>query len=291
MTPRCLFLFVPLLFSSIALAQKSYPPKFEGATEHIYKEIDGVTLKLWEFSKEKEAGEKRPAIVFFFGGGWKSGSPKQFEPHARELAERGMVALVADYRVSSRHGTKARDCVADARDAIRFVRKNAEALGVDPERIAAGGGSAGGHIAACLGVIAKDPQSSVQALALFNPACVLAPIDGQNPWKEDRAAEMRERMGVDPRELSPAHHVSEDAPPCVIFHGKADTTVSYVTAEIFAEKMKEAGVPCVLHGYEGEGHGFFNYGRKSKGGGKSACEKTLTQLDQFLVDLGWLTAS
>jgi acetyl esterase/lipase len=272
-----------------AQGKLAYPPKIDGATAHVYKEVDGTELKLWAFRPEGwKASDARPGIVFFFGGGWRSGSPMQFVPQCEMLAKRGMVAMVADYRVASRHGVKAKDCVADARDAMRFVRENAAKMGIDPKRLAAGGGSAGGHIAACLGVIGDDPASRPDAMALFNPVCVLAPLDGKNFFGRSRGAGMAERMGVAPEALSPAHHVTGKAPPCVIFHGKADTTVPYATAEVFAEKMKAAGVTCVLHGYEGEGHGFFNAGRKSKRGETSAYAKTMEQLDAFLVKLGWL---
>ena len=64
--------------------------------------------------------DKRPAIVFFFGGGWTGGSPGQFEQQCKYLASRGMVAITADYRVASRHNVKAMCCVADAKSAIRF---------------------------------------------------------------------------------------------------------------------------------------------------------------------------
>ena len=88
-----------------------------------------------------------PAIVFFFGGGWSQGTVTQFTPQAKHFAERGMVAILADYRVFRRHGTTALEAMADARSAVRWVRANASKLGVDPNRIVAAGGSSGGHIA------------------------------------------------------------------------------------------------------------------------------------------------
>ena len=84
-------------------------------------------------------------MLFFFGGGWNSGSPTQFVNIARN--ERGM-GIVADYRVKSRHGVQAKTCVEDALDALRYITENATALGIDPIRIGVGGGSAGGHLAA-----------------------------------------------------------------------------------------------------------------------------------------------
>jgi len=272
-----------------AQGKRGYPPQIDGATEHVYKETGDTKLKLWAFNPEGwKSSDSRPAIVFFFGGGWKSGSPTQFVPQSEILAKRGMVAIVADYRVASRNQTKAKDCVVDARDAMRYVRENAAKLGIDPKRLAAGGGSAGGHIAACLGVIEADAESRPNAMALFNPACVLAPLDGKNYWDPERGDGMKDRMGVEPEAISPAHHVTAKAPPCVIFHGKADETVPYATTEVFAKKMKDAGVNCVLHGYEGEGHGFFNAGRKSTTSKTPAFSQTMKELDAFLVSLEWL---
>ncbi len=286
---RLCILLASLLLPSLAMSQRGYPPKIENAKEFVYKTVGETELKLWGFFPEGANPEKpQPAVIFFFGGGWKSGSPTQFVPHAEHLASQGIIAFVADYRVSSRHQTKAKDCVADARDAMRYVRKHAKELGVDPGRLAAGGGSAGGHIAACLGVIDEDAESKPNALLLFNPACVIAPFEGKNYWKDDRSKEMHERMGVEPEALSPVHHVSANAPPCIIFHGEADDTVPFATAEVFTKKMKEAGVDCVLHGYPGEGHGFFNAGRKPAKGNKVALPQTLKQLDAFLAKLGWL---
>ena len=252
-------LFASLLLSFALLsgvhAQKFvYPPEIEGASVRVYKNVSDMDLKLWAFNPDGwKADDSRPAIVFFFGGGWRSGSPMQFVAQSKYLAERGMVAIVADYRVASRNGTQAKDCVADARDAMRFVRKNASKLGIDPNRLAAGGGSAGGHLAACLGVIEEDAESKPNLMVLFNPACVLAPVEGKDFGMKDRSAEMKERMGVDPKELSPVHHVSAKAPPCIVFHGKKDTTVLYSTAVLFSEMMNEAGATCQLKGYAGKG--------------------------------------
>ena len=271
------------------MAQRSYPPAIEGAEEYVYKTVGETELKLWSFRPDKDAFPgSRPAILFFFGGGWKSGSPSQFVPYAEYLAERGMTAMVVDYRVSSRHGTKAKDCVADARDALRYVRDQAELLGIDSEKVAVGGGSAGGHIAACLGTIEVEGLAKPVAMALFNPACVLAPFEDQFAALGERKEELGERMGAEIVSLSPIHHVSVNSSPAIVFHGTKDPTVPYGTAVAFTEEMKKAGVECVLQSYEGEGHGIFNPGRKVKEGSEPAFPKTLVQLDEFFVALGLL---
>ena len=164
--------------------QKNYPPVMNGATVETYKKVGKTELKVWIFKPEgHKPADKRPAAVFFFGGGWRNGTPTQFEQHCRYLAERGMVAMTADYRVSTRNKTKANACVEDGKSAVRWVRENAKRLGVDPKRIVAGG-SAGGHVAACTGVVNgfevgnRDISSRPNAMALFNPATVLAKVPG-----------------------------------------------------------------------------------------------------------------
>ncbi|MEI6235810.1 MAG: alpha/beta hydrolase [Planctomycetota bacterium] len=276
-----------LILASTAFG-KEYPPNITGATVEKYKTVGDVSLTLWIFNpKDHKPTDKRAAILFFFGGGWTSGSPEQFEPQCKHLAELGMVAITVDYRVGSRNNVKPVSCVADVKSAMRWVRSNAARLGIDPQRIAAGGGSAGGHLAACTAFI-KDfnepgEDSSVSAvpnaLVLFNPALVLAPLDGYKfEGSGKRATE--ERFGTKPENISPAHHIQKGAPPTIIMHGKADTTVPYVTVEAFTAEMKKAGNSCELVGYEGASHGFFNSSKWSK--------DTITQMDKFLKSLGYL---
>jgi len=272
---------------------RGYPPQLDGAQVETYKRVGDVKLSMYIFTPAgHKPTDQRPAAVFFFGGGWRSGSPQQFEQQCKYLASRGMVAMTADYRVSSRHNTQGKECVADAKSAVRWARQHADRLGIDPERILAGGGSAGGHIAACTGTITGFDESEEDltissrpnAMALFNPALVLASVDGQPPLPEDRVGNLAERMGVEPRELSPFHHVKPGIPPTVIFHGKADTTVPFKTTQLFEAAMKQAGNRCELIGYDGQPHGFFNFGR----GENKHYVATVRALDQFLKSLGYL---
>ncbi len=272
----------------------SAPATLPGARTEIYRTVDGIELPIHIYEpKGHKSGDQTPAIVFFFGGGWKNGSPTQFQHHCRYLASRGMVAMTAEYRVLSRHGVRAIDCFMDAKAAIRWTRHNAERLGIDPQRLAAGGGSAGGHLAGALGTIPhlgdpvdKEFLSSVpNALALFNPALVLAPTGREEmPFDEEKLASMSYRMGVPSEQLSPWHNIAAHQPPAIIFHGKADPTVIYASAEWFTEKSRAAGNRCELVGYEDQVHGFFNYGK----GGNKMFAATVTAMDKFLASLGWL---
>jgi len=269
------------------------PRSLPGSRAEIYKKIGDVELPIHIFEPaNRQPGDRRPAIVFFFGGGWQSGTPAQFQHQCEYLASRGMVAMTAEYRVQSRHGVKAVSCFRDAKSAIRWVRKNAERLGIDPNRLAAGGGSAGGHLAGALGTIqefdeeGEDTSISAvpNALILFNPVLVLSPIEGRGDKAWDRLGSLEDRMGVNPEMLSPYHHVRKGQPPTIIFHGQSDTTVPYFTAEVFVEKMKENGNKCEIIGYPGQTHGFFNYGRA----GNKYFVETVKKMDAFMVSLGYL---
>jgi len=276
-----------------------YPPEMPGAEVQTYKKVGDIELKMYIYKpRDWKPEDRRGAIVFFFGGGWQSGSPAQFRPHCEYLSSRGMVAMAADYRVASRHNAKVVDCVADAKSAIRWVRQNANTLGIDPNKIAAGGGSAGGHLAACTAVIPSgdDPSedhsvsSQANAAVLFNPALILSTADIKDrlPVSVSDATSLmerlRERIGGDPKSVSPYHHIRAGLPPMIIFHGTADTTVPFITVKLFAEAMNRAGNQCRLVPFEGAGHGFFNYGR----GDNTAYKETLRQTDQFLTELGYL---
>jgi acetyl esterase/lipase len=286
------------LFAPVTLLAQSrdYPPTFDGAREEVYKRAGDVELKVWVFDPPKlQPSDKRPAIVFFFGGGWKGGNPGQFEQHCRYLASQGMVAMTADYRVRTRHDTLAVTCVSDAKSAIRWVRQNADRLGVDPDRIAAGGGSAGGHLAACTAVIAEfdEPTESSEvssvpnALALFNPAVLLAPFDDVT-LDEEKIADIATRTGVAPERISPIHHVRSGLPPTIIFHGEADPTVPFATVARYADIATAEGNRCELVGYRGENHGFFNYGRNGIPG--EYYPATIVRLQRFLHSLEYLEA-
>jgi acetyl esterase/lipase len=279
-----LALLAPLLTVAQTPAVAPQPLTIAGATTHVYKTVGGHELRLHVFSPVAPAAAGRSAsIVFFFGGGWTQGTVTQFVPQAQHFARRGMVAILADYRVRLRHGTTALEAMADARSAIRWIRSNAARLGIDPATIVAAGGSAGGHIALSAGVFdtfdeaGEDKRISAKpdALVLFNPA-----VD----TSRDVPA-MAERFGTRGREASPAQHVTAGLPPMLIVHGKADATVPYTDVERFCAEANARGNRCQLVGYDGASHGFFNPGVAD---GKWHRE-TLLEADRFLTKLGYLS--
>lgn len=278
-------LFVSLLL--IGLTIPADAAEITPTRSFTYKSVGDVELKMDLFEPEGlKATDHRPAIVFFFGGGWSGGSTKQFYQQARAMADQGMMAFSADYRVKGRNKTTPFECVKDGKSAVRWVRQHAAELGIDPERIVASGGSAGGHVAACTGVIegheeaGEDPSvSSVpNAMILFNP--VLDTTEkgyGAKNFKPEQQTE-----------ISPCHHVRKGIVPTIVFHGTADKTVPFENAERFTKLMQEAGNECVLVPFEGKDHGFFNGSFFRKSNGDADYDATIKRSIEFLKAQGIL---
>lgn len=245
----------------------------------VYKTTPQAELSLAiHFPRGWTANDKRPLIVFFFGGGWTNGTIKQFEPQAEYLATRGMVAARADYRVKSRHQVAPDQCVEDAKSAIRWCRGHARELGIDPDKIIASGGSAGGHIAACTsltpGLDAKGEDLGVSsrpnALVLFNPVLC---FDGVPQLMERIGG--RESLG---KAISPTLHLTAESPPTLLFYGTEDKLL--IQGQRHVEKGKSVGCRVELETTPGQGHSFFNRSPHR--------ERTLKQADEFLRSLGYL---
>ena len=269
-----------MLVLVLPLAASAQVVKLEGAKVHQYKQVGEAKLFLHAFNpKGHKASDRRPAIVFFFGGGWNGGTPKQFDPHCRYLASRGMVAITAEYRVKSRNKTTPFECVKDGKSAIRWVRANADKLGVDSKNVAAGGGSAGGHVAAatgnCPGLEEEGENLKVSSkpdvLVLFNPVY----DNSSKGYGHDR---VKSRW----KEISPMHNIRKGAPPTIVFLGTKDKLIPVSTGQEYEKRLVAVGSRSELHLYEGATHGFFN---KSKG---DAYPDTVIKMDDFLNSLGWL---
>lgn len=244
----------------------------------IYKTVGERELRIYiDYPPGWKASDTRPAIIFFFGGGWNKGTVGQFQVQAEYFASRGLVAARADYRVKSRDEVTPDKCVEDARSAVRWMRQNAKRLGIDPKGLIASGGSAGGHLAACT-MIAKSVEADgddlsvstiPQAMVLFNPV-----LNFENE-------QIIERVNGDKqlaRKISPTLHMDKNSPPALILFGTEDKLK--IHGEEYWKKAEALGVRAEKYLAQGQGHGFFNRSPWR--------ERTLVAADKFLASLGFL---
>ena len=246
----------------------------------LYKKIDTTQLYLTVYpSVIKESTKKSPAIVFFFGGGWNNGTVKQFEQQALYFSQRGMVCVLVDYRVREKQKTTPFESLKDAKSAIRYIREHANELQIDPSKIVASGGSAGGHLAAATAIINDYNESTdntaiscvPDALVLFNPVFDNGP--GGYGY---------ERIGEAYKNFSPLHNIKSGTPPTIVFLGDKDHLVPVETAKYYKTIMEKVKSRCDLFVYEGQGHGFFNYKNLEY------YKKTVSETDTFLQSIGFL---
>jgi acetyl esterase/lipase len=246
----------------------------------LYKQVDTTKLFIEVYHPDKmDATQKYPAIVFFFGGGWNEGTYKQFEPHAKYFSQRGMVCFLVDYRVKNRHKTTPFESLKDAKSAMRYVRENSEKFHIDPSKIIASGGSAGGHLAAATSLIKSYDESTdnlnisckANALVLFNPVLDNGP-EGYG----------YSRIGEAYKNFSPKHNLENGAPPTIIFLGTNDNLIPVETIKNYESLMNKTNSRCDVHLYEGRTHGFFNYNKFED------YKNTVLKADNFLQSLGYL---
>lgn len=242
----------------------------------IYKQTEGrpQTLEVY-YPSGWTPKNKVPAVLFFHGGGWLNGDLRQFRYQCQYFASRGLVAATANYYMVPRaekdalqpKGAYIRPCITDAKSAIRWMKQHAVELGIDPNRLIVGGGSAGAHLAvlATVNPGLNDPQdpkditTSVAAYLLFNPA-FLRTDDESNAFTEVKAP----------------------IAPAIFFHGTRDPLLPDTIALI--KQLHGLGDNATeLWTAQDKAHGFFN--------AQPWTDLTLIQADQFLVKNHLLTGS
>ena len=247
----------------------------------VYKQIDTVSLSMdIYYPPDMDKAKSYPAMIFFFGGGWKGGSAKQFEPHASYFSGRGIICVLADYRVASRQKTSPFESLKDAKSAIRFIRENAAAFQIDTGKIIASGGSAGGHLAAATALVSKfnEPGDELSVSCIPNALVLFNPVIDNGP-----AGYGYERIGDAYKDFSPLHNITAGVPPTIFFLGTNDKLIPVETAKYYQRAMVNVGSRCELFLYEDQPHGFFNFKNREY------YNKTVLEADKFLISLGYLT--
>jgi acetyl esterase/lipase len=230
----------------------------------VYATVDGVDLELDLF--RPESAGPHPAIVFVHGGGWQAGDKANWAEEAQDFAEKGYVAISVNYRLAPEHPFPA--AVEDTKAAVRWLRAHATELDVDPSRIGAMGGSAGGHLVAMLGVTDGSEGLEGESGDLSLSSRVQAVVDYYGPTDLSQAASLRDPAIVafiggtcaeKPnlcQQASPVTYVSPDDPPFLIIHGTRDPRVPFQQSVILRDALRDAGVEVEFLALQGAGHGW-----------------------------------
>lgn len=230
----------------------------------VYGSGGGRDLRCDVYRPPPSAPVTRAAVVLVHGGSWRGGDRTQLRRYGWRLGRAGYVCVAIEYRLIPE--THFPGFLEDVKAAIRWVRANASALGVDPARIGIPGNSAGGHLALLAAGTPDVPElegdggnpgvsSAVQAcVSVYGPSVfhVDVPLRGSRP-----VARISEEISdAVAQTASPAHWVSPSFPPTMLLHGKADELVPVAASEVMHEALTAAGVPAELHLFPDQPHGF-----------------------------------
>ncbi|WP_395744165.1 alpha/beta hydrolase fold domain-containing protein [Prosthecobacter sp.] len=260
-------LFASLLFlTSLHAAELVIPDNVTFTRGIEFANPDNQHLQV-NLAQPKNARGPFPAVVCIHGGGFRAGKREGYDKLLLTLAQHGYVAITVTYRLAPAHPFPA--AVHDCKAAVRWLRANAAQYHVDPARIGAMGGSAGGHLAQFLGVTAGVPQfegaghldqsSAVSCVVNFyGPSDFTKSYDKSVDAKEVLPLFLSGDLTTRRKEhiiASPLYWVTPNAAPTLCLHGTADEYVAYEQATWIVDKLKAATVEAELVGFEGAGHG------------------------------------
>jgi acetyl esterase/lipase len=270
---KCVFNahLAPFIFLSIAFAtlNPAFGSEIQFTPDIVFGEPAGETLRLNLARPAEDQAAPFPAVICIHGGGFSGGTRTDYDDLCRRFARRGYVALTIDYRLSPKHKWPAH--IHDCKAAIRWLRAHAEEYRVDPERIAAMGSSAGGHLAQFLAVTNdvrefdgdhthRDQSSRITCVAAWSQASDFTREYGI--WKGAAEAfrgflgdELTSETRRTHVRASPLFWVTPNAAPTLIIHGTLDQEVLFLQSVWIYEKLRSAEVDVELLPIEGGGHG------------------------------------
>lgn len=206
-----------------------------------------------------DSGGPWPALVYVHGGSWMHGDKAEAVMFASRMAEQGYLVVSINYRLYP--AGRFPNMIEDVKCAIRSLRANAAQYHLDPERIAAIGLSAGGHLVSLLGTTEAsagwdvgeylDQSSRVQAVIAIAAVTDLT----QNFPNANIQAMRNVGFGEDNIvQASPVTHVTPDAPPFLLIHGDRDMTVPVEQSQLLYDRLVEMNVPAQLVIVRNAGH-------------------------------------
>lgn len=213
-----------------------------------------------------------PLVVLFHGGAWTRGDEDWMTGLAERLAAEGWAAATVEYRLVDASAHRWPGPIADARCAVRWLRAHAETHRLDPDRIAAMGGSAGGHLAALLATAADDPSLdggecslTAHSAEVAGAVAFYAPHDlrASAQWSDPADGVITKLLGGSRHEhadraaaASPVAQIDGRDAPLLLVHGTADRVVEPAQSRRMRDAARRQGVPVALVEVEGGRHGF-----------------------------------
>lgn len=256
---------------AIAIVSVNLQANAEELLGEIYAERESGSLKADVYLPKQEG--PNPCVLVVHGGAWCMGTRVQLAGFARMLANNGMAAVAITYRLAPKHTFPAQ--IEDCKEAVRWIRQNAERLNIDPARIGAFGYSAGAHLATLLGTTDPSdglegvntpeqlPSSRVQAVAGGGMPCDFRTLDPDNRGLAFWLGGSRREVGERYSQASPRAHVSADDPPMFFFHGEKDDLVPLISPRIMCQSLQDVGVEADYYVVPKIGHVFAMYDRKA----------------------------
>lgn len=248
---------------TLALAVVLMGPR-DVETDITYRSVAGEELRLDFFPAPSNAAKPAPLVIFIHGGAWMAGSRKMGTRWCNRLVDEGFAAATISYRLAPKHRWPS--MLEDTQAAVRYMRANASRFGIDPNRIAAMGESAGGHLALLAGMVESNgsnrdnPRYSSRVQAVLN---VFGPTDMSRDFPGTQLGEMvalnvigkpYAQAGPLVKEFSPLSNITRNAPPTTTIHGDSDKTVPVSQARYLHEALGNVGVDHELHIVPGMNH-------------------------------------
>ena len=282
---------IVLAFSALVLALPGSVSVSAAPVEpvsHVYRTTPQGDLRLHLFVPP--AGERAPsraAIIVLHGGGWHVGDATWTFGTAQRYASLGLLAASVEYRLSNQKDVTPAEALDDVREALRWLRRHADELDLDPKRIAAHGGSAGAHLATVAALKPDDPDEVSGA----PNALVL----GSLPADVTKSTWFRRLIGArDSSEYSPLQLVRAGAPPMLVTMGAKDTVTPLAPVMAFCDAIADSGGRCELKAHPNVGHLLTRTldPRAQEEGpfdaDPAAVADTRERVDAFLASLGYI---
>ena len=267
----------PLMFDNAA----PIPGHVRRTADIVYKTVGGREIAL-DLYRSVEDDSPRPLVVYIHGGYWKAGSRSVHAQQGTEFVDMGYTMAAIDYRLSGEAPFPA--AVLDIRDGIRWLTDNAAEHAIDPARIVLCGSSAGGHLAAFMGLSANSPgrdygdgldAKCIKAvISMYGMHDLTIDFHHEHPFTTQFLGTTYAEDPARYVEASPVAHVDPSNPPVLLMHGTLDGSVPVRHSDLLARRLEAAGVPFVYDRINGWAHCMSWF--------SPLAERTLWQIYHFL---------